>query len=116
MGMDGHRFRQLADFRGGFVRQFGVEVGDHDFGLLLRKRFRRVLADTLPASRNYDNFVLQHELPPEIFATVPMQRIAQSRNGFNVAVPGASDRAWAKGRVDSSPPPREERTATETGP
>ena len=40
-------------------------VGNDNFGLLLRESFRCVLADSLAAARDHDDFSLQHDLPPK---------------------------------------------------
>ena len=62
-----------------------VKVSDNDFRSFLRKRFRRMFADPLPAAGDNDNFPLKHDLPPKMSYS-HMQRISQSRNGFNVAM------------------------------
>src|SRR5262249_10698539 len=53
-------FSQLAELSGGLFGIFFVEICDDNFGLLLRKRLSRMLADTLCATRDDDYLILQH--------------------------------------------------------
>ena len=65
-----------------FLRQIVIEIGNDNFGFLLRESLRRVLADTLPAAGNNDNFSLQHDLTSQNVRQFYIERLSQSRNGF----------------------------------
>ena len=80
--VDGQSLGRMPDLRRRLSRQIVIDVGNDNFGFLLRESFRRVLADTLPASRNNDNFPLQHDLTSQNVRQFYMERLSQSRNGF----------------------------------
>jgi hypothetical protein len=51
----------MPDLRRCLSRQIVIDVGNDNFGFLLRESFRRVLADALPAAGYENDFSFKHD-------------------------------------------------------
>src|SRR5690242_6407135 len=81
--MDREGFRDFTDFRRSLLRQIEVEIGNDNFGFFLSEGLGRVLANSLSAAGNDDYFSVEQGSPLNR-QDVYVERLSQSRSGFNV--------------------------------